>query len=177
VVEHESGAALTPLPSSAGQCRVYLQVNPDGLSFLAQVRFPSSAAVPRHALPETGEEASGGLVPVPEVSAAGEVDTATLLRIMRQVHDLVHGCSADAAGATPDWEGLERARLEEENRRLREALGECVSACDRFLSRAGDALPFEGYEADHALAQLALEQARQTLGETPGLIDHTVRQS
>ena len=138
------------------------------LSFLAQVRFPSPASVPSHAVPGT-EAPSGGLVPVPEVSAAGEVDTATLLRIMRQVHDLVHGCAADGADSTPDWEGQERARLEEENRRLREALGECVGACDRFLTRAGDALPFEGYEADHALAQLALDQARQALGETAAL--------
>jgi hypothetical protein len=158
---------------------VYLQVNPDGLSFLAQVRFPSCPEVPRRALPGPADEsgAADDLLPVPEVSASGEVDTGTLLRILRQVHELVHGCSdPDGASPAPDWEGLERARLEEENRQLREALDDCVTACDRFLERAGDALPVEGYEADHAEAQLALDRARRALGQVPAIGCRTAAQ-
>src|SRR5947207_1229996 len=122
--EHETGTALAPLPSAAGQCRVYLQVNPDGLSFLAQVRFPSSPAVPRDALAGPGPD-GGDLVPAREVSASVEVDTGTLLRMLRQVHELIHGCT-EPVEAVPDWEGSGRPRLEEENRRLRDALDDCV---------------------------------------------------
>jgi len=160
---------LAPLPSAAGPCRVFLQITPDGLSFLAHVRFPSPPAlfVPAEA------SAAGGLVPVPEVNACGEVDTGTLLRILRQVHELVHG-RPEAGEAIPPADPEDRVAGQlEENRRLRTALDECVRACDRFLSRAEDALPFEGYEADHSLAQLALDRARAVLAQPPALPERT----
>jgi hypothetical protein len=132
-----------------GLCQIGLDVRPDGLTFVAQVRWRAEA------LDDPTEEAPDADGPL----VAGFVSR-------------LHGIFTDLAGQIRAVRLAERwrqesERLRQENRRLREALEGCVSACGQFLGPTLEGAAFDGCEADQARARLALDGARRLLAEEP----------
>lgn len=141
-----------PIPGNAA-LRLGLDVRPEGITFLAQVRLYArreADALP-HALPYSGPEA-------PDAAADEQLTgfRGWAQDFLERVRDQVQpALQAEACRVIGD--------LADENDRLRSALGACVSACAPLLARAEQAGLLEGCEGDQARAWLALESAREAL--------------
>jgi hypothetical protein len=138
VTEQYGEIVTAEQPVAGARCQVCLDVRPFGFTLLAQVRWDGPAALPGPDEPELSTPE--GLILV------GLVD-----QIIQRLRE----------------EDAERARLETENSRLRQALQECVTACGRFLGTTSDEVPLDSFEADRAVAHHALEVARQALAGPP----------
>lgn len=134
--------ALVEEPVPGGTMRLGLDVRPEGVTFVAQLRL--------YARPGPDAETAGSQLEAHRGWAEG-----FLQRVSAQVQPAV------LAGA-----GRVIAALADENARLREALAECVETCAEALGRAEGEGRSEGAEGEQARAWLALGRAREALGET-----------
>jgi hypothetical protein len=126
-----------------GQCQVLLDVRPDGFTVVAQVKYATSRAVDE--APDEARSLLDGVL--------GRVEA-----FLGQVRAQLETGSAVELAPVED--------LAADNRQLREALRECVTACEPLLERTETEAGYEGWEGEHAQAWLAIDAAREVLARS-----------